>query len=78
MTRPIAPPVSKGPVRWPAMAAARRWLAVCSLVVLAPWPAHAQQHIYTWRDVQGTLVLSDRLPSAGQLTYPVDVEGPSE
>jgi soluble lytic murein transglycosylase-like protein len=40
---------------------------------LLPLPAHAQ--IYAWRDVNGTLVMSDRKLSEGAMTYAVPAAG---
>src|SRR4051812_6890130 len=42
---------------------------VVVIAALAPVPAHAQ--IYAWKDVNGTLVLSDRKLNDGAMTYAV-------
>lgn len=47
----------------------RRFVFAFVLVVLMPFRAGAQ--IYAWRDVNGTLVLSDRKLDDGALTYAV-------
>jgi len=51
-----------------------RWLILAAFVFLIPRPADAQ--IYAWRDVNGTLVLSDRKLNDGAMTYSVpETEG---
>jgi soluble lytic murein transglycosylase-like protein len=51
-----------------------RWLILAAFVLLIPRPADAQ--IYAWRDVNGTLVLSDRKLDDGAMTYVVpETEG---
>ena len=51
-----------------------RWLILAAFVLLIPRPAGAQ--IYAWRDVNGTLVLSDRKLDDGAMTYVVpETEG---
>jgi soluble lytic murein transglycosylase-like protein len=45
------------------------WLLTVCFLLLAPFSAHAQ--IYAWRDVNGTLVLSDRKLDDGAMTYGV-------
>ena len=47
----------------------RTLVLALAAALLTPLSAHAQ--IYAWRDVNGTLVLSDRKLSSGALTYAV-------
>src|SRR5215203_498493 len=51
-------------------------LVFLAIVVLLLWPVQAQAQIYAWRDVNGTLVLSDRKLVDGAQTYAV-AETPS-
>ena len=48
-------------------------LPIFVATLLLPLPAHAQ--IYAWRDVNGTLVMSDRKLSEGAMTYAVPAAG---
>ena len=47
------------------------WLTFAAAVLLLSWPAGASAQIYAWRDINGTLVLSDRRLSDGAQTYAV-------
>ncbi len=52
----------------------RRYLRPIGIAVLAAacWPAAASAQIYSWRDANGMLVLSDQRPAAGEVrTFPV-------
>jgi soluble lytic murein transglycosylase len=40
--------------------------ALAAAIVLVVWTATAWAQIYSWRDANGTLILSDRPPSAGE------------
>jgi soluble lytic murein transglycosylase-like protein len=47
------------------------WLTIAAAALLLAWPAQASAQIYAWRDIHGTLVLSDRKLSDGAQTYAV-------
>jgi soluble lytic murein transglycosylase-like protein len=47
------------------------WLTIVAAAVLLVWPSQASAQIYAWRDINGTLVLSDRKLSDGAQTYAV-------
>lgn len=48
-----------------------RAAVLATLTVLLLWPAQASAQIYAWRDINGTLVLSDRRLVDGAQTYAV-------
>jgi soluble lytic murein transglycosylase-like protein len=47
------------------------WLTIAAAALLLAWPARVSAQIYAWRDIHGTLVLSDRKLSDGAQTYAV-------
>ena len=52
-----------------------RFAAIPIFVVMLLLPSPADAQIYAWRDVNGTLVMSDRKLSEGALTYAVPEAG---
>lgn len=47
------------------------WLTIAAAALLLAWPVQASAQIYAWRDINGTLVLSDRRLADGAETYAV-------